>query len=52
MRADIQPGAHFPDYELTDHTRVRRKLSELQGKIRHSAPLTWSLLSQRSPATP
>lgn len=31
MRADIQPGAHFPDYELTDHTRTRRKLSELQG---------------------
>jgi peroxiredoxin len=31
MRADIVPGAKFPDYELTDHTRVRRKLSELQG---------------------
>jgi peroxiredoxin len=31
MRADIQPGAHFPDYELTDHARTRRKLSELQG---------------------
>lgn len=29
MRADIQPAAHFPDYELTDHTRSRRKLSNL-----------------------
>jgi peroxiredoxin len=31
MRADIVPGATFPDYELTDHTGTRRKLSELQG---------------------
>jgi len=31
MRADIVPGALFPDYELTDHTKKRRKLSELQG---------------------
>jgi peroxiredoxin len=31
MRPDIVPGAHFPDYELTDHTRQRRTLSELQG---------------------
>ncbi len=31
MRSDIIPGAHFPDYELTDHTRTRRSLSELQG---------------------
>lgn len=31
MRADIVPGRRFPDYELTDHTRTRRKLSELQG---------------------
>jgi len=31
MRADIKPGAKFPDYELTDHTGKRRKLSELQG---------------------
>ncbi|MGA7834278.1 MAG: redoxin domain-containing protein [Acidimicrobiales bacterium] len=31
MRADIVPGAAFPDYELTDHTTTRRKLSELQG---------------------
>src|SRR5438874_3668995 len=31
MRADIVPGGTFPDYELTDHTKQRRKLSELQG---------------------
>lgn len=31
MRADIVPGATFPDYELTDHTRQRRILSALQG---------------------
>jgi peroxiredoxin len=31
MRADIVPGAAFPDYELTDHTAKRRKLSDLQG---------------------
>lgn len=31
MRADIKPGAKLPDYELPDHTRTLRKLSELQG---------------------
>ena len=31
MRADIVPGGVFPDYELTDHTKTRRRLSELQG---------------------
>ena len=31
MRADIVPGAVFPDYELTDHTKARRRLSVLQG---------------------
>jgi peroxiredoxin len=31
MRADIVPGGIFPDYELTDHTKIRHKLSELQG---------------------
>src|SRR5437879_7861254 len=31
MRADIVPGARFPDYELTDHAKNRRRLSELQG---------------------
>jgi hypothetical protein len=28
MRSDIVPGAIFPDYELSDHTSKRRKLSE------------------------
>lgn len=31
MRPDIVPGATFPDYELTNHTRTRRRLNELQG---------------------
>ena len=31
MRADIVPGAAFPDFELTDHSKARRSLSELQG---------------------
>ena len=31
MREDVVPGAVFPDYELTDHARQRRKLSEIQG---------------------
>ena len=31
MRSDITPGATFPDYELPDHTRTPRRLSELQG---------------------
>ena len=25
------PGGIFPDYELTDHTKIQRRLSELQG---------------------
>src|SRR5262249_12506009 len=32
MRADIIPGATFPDYQLSDHTAKHRKLSELQGQ--------------------
>ncbi len=32
MRPEIAPGAVFPDYELSDHTAKRRKLSELQGQ--------------------
>ena len=32
MRSDIVPGSIFPDYELSDHTAKRRKLSELQGQ--------------------
>jgi peroxiredoxin len=31
VRPDIVPGATFPNYELTDHTKKRRTLSELQG---------------------
>ena len=31
MRADIAPGAPFPDFVLPDHTRTRRRLSDLQG---------------------
>jgi peroxiredoxin len=31
VRADIAPGGIFPDYTLTDHTKVRRRLSDLQG---------------------
>lgn len=31
MRADIVPGAPFPDYDLPDHTGKHRKLSEIQG---------------------
>ena len=32
MRPDIVPGAIFPDYELTDYTGTRRKLSDLQAQ--------------------
>ncbi|NMO56946.1 redoxin domain-containing protein [Actinoplanes sp. TBRC 11911] len=31
MRADIVPGAVFPDYTLPDHEEVDRSLSEIQG---------------------
>jgi peroxiredoxin len=31
LRADIVPGAVFPDYELSDHRGRHRTLSELQG---------------------
>jgi hypothetical protein len=36
MRSDIVPGAVFPDYELSDHTAKRRKLSDLQGLCKGS----------------
>src|SRR4051794_12961316 len=32
MRADIVPGGTFPDYQLTDHNKKRRRLSDLQGR--------------------
>ena len=31
MKKNIKPGSLFPDYELPDHTNVKRKLSVLQG---------------------
>jgi peroxiredoxin len=31
VRTDIAPGGVVPDYELTDHTKMRRRLSDLQG---------------------
>jgi peroxiredoxin len=31
VRADIAPGGIFPDYELTDHTGTKRRLSDVQG---------------------
>ncbi len=31
MRSDIAPGGKFPDYELPDHAKTARRLSELQG---------------------
>jgi len=34
MRADIVPGAVLPDYELSDHSAKRRKLSDVQGPHR------------------
>src|SRR4030095_6490420 len=30
MRPDIVPGSRFPDYEVSDHSGQRRKLSQLQ----------------------
>ncbi len=32
MRADIVPGSTFPDFELPDHEKVKRRLSEIQGE--------------------
>jgi peroxiredoxin len=32
MRSDIAAGSTFPDYELPDHEKASRKLSELQGE--------------------
>ena len=31
MRADIVPGAVFPNYELTEHTAKHRSLADIQG---------------------
>jgi hypothetical protein len=43
MRSDIVPGVVFPDYELSDHTAKRRKLSQLQGINRNLSFVTPSL---------
>ena len=32
MRSDIVPGSTFPDYELPDHEKASRRLSEIQGE--------------------
>jgi hypothetical protein len=32
MRSDVVPGTNFPDYELSDQTAKRRKLSELENR--------------------
>jgi len=46
MRSDIVPGAIFPDYELSDHTAKRRKLSELQGpQLRRRRCCEWNVAS-------
>jgi peroxiredoxin len=31
VRSDIEVGAVFPDYQLSDHTGEQLKLSEIQG---------------------
>lgn len=31
MRDDLTPGAQFPDFVLPDHTKTRRRLSDIQG---------------------
>src|SRR4051794_16225917 len=51
VRADIVPGAVFPDYELPDHANTRRRLSELQGEDPMILTLgSRPLLPQRTPA--
>jgi hypothetical protein len=52
MRADIVPGALFPDYELTDHTGKHRKLSNLQGPDPMILVLSREDTAQRTDARP
>jgi hypothetical protein len=52
MRADIAPGGALPDYELTDHTKTRRRLSELQGNDPMILVLSRPLLPEGPPAAP
>ena len=59
MRADIVPGAIFPDYELSDQRGTHRTLSALQGGdplvlvtlARRFLPKR-SETTRRAPATP
>jgi hypothetical protein len=41
MRSDIVPRGVFPDYELPDHTGIKRRLSELQGEDPLILTLAW-----------
>ena len=52
MRPDIKHGGTFPDYELPDHTKVPRRLSELQGDDRWSSRRARPLLPEGAPAAP
>ena len=49
MRSDIVPGARFADYELSDHTAKRRKLSEAPGPA--SPSLSLSAVEVSAPRT-
>src|ERR671932_241264 len=40
MRADSVPGARFPDYELIDQDKQRRRLSQIQGHDPMIVPLS------------
>ena len=50
MRADIVPGALFPDFELSDHTGKHRTLSDVQGQIPWSSCSAGEDTAQRTAA--
>src|SRR3954452_21288142 len=52
MRADIIDGGTCPAYQLTDHTKTRRRLSELRGRRSLILVLSRALLREGPPATP
>jgi hypothetical protein len=52
MRADIIDGGTYPAYQLTDHTKTRRRLSELRGRRSLILVLSRALLREGPPATP
>jgi peroxiredoxin len=52
MRADVVPGARFPDYELTDTDEQPRRLSELQGNEPMILALSRGTSAPRSTAPP